>query len=551
MKKLWEEFQYFFQQKIYVIILCLTAICGYGFEMTHPSIGIDDTAVSLYLEDGLEVVMGRWFIYLINKIFHLSDFSPFMMELIGVILLCISATLFCVLFRRIFGRKVGLTGYIIFSCIFISNPIISEVYVYYYHDGVDIGYVFSALALICFWSGMDKWSGTRKSAIKYYLGSLICITVAIGCYESMLLLFVIGILLLLYLRAFTDNRRLKSGYVIGQLIIGASITLGVIILRSVILKVMIRVFRLQDMVGFMNQRSITEVLKIFGSNQPIQELWMLLKRFWIVYYVNAVVYLPILGYVIATFVLGMIAVVLGIRRKDIWYLLLLMGMMITPFLLTIVEGRVTLYRSCQYMPFFTGIGFLLLYLFFSERRALPWLRPAYLVLTGIMIYNQAAALNQAFYVDYNKYLNTKEVLTEIALEIERDYGKSTPVIFTGHYSTPYSLVEDYYVSYGSWQYRVIATITDKVDPHLKEKYFAPQGYCFTGEANYPFIQWAFDAFDGTNREMMNFLEMHGHSFPQVTDPEILEQARTIGDTMPEWPADGSVSLQDGYILVHI
>ena len=82
MKKLWEEFQYFFQQKIYVIILCLTAICGYGFEMTHPSIGIDDTAVSLYLEDGLEVVMGRWFIYLINKIFHLSDFSPFMMELI-------------------------------------------------------------------------------------------------------------------------------------------------------------------------------------------------------------------------------------------------------------------------------------------------------------------------------------------------------------------------------------------------------------------------------------------------------------------------------------
>ena len=137
------------------------------------------------------------------------------------------------------------------------------------------------------------------------------------------------------------------------------------------------------------------------------------------------------------------------------------------------------------------------------------------------------------------------------MEIERDYGKSTPVIFTGHYSTPYSLVEDYYVSYGSWQYRVIATITDKVDPHLKEKYFAPQGYCFTGEANYPFIQWAFDAFDGTNREMMNFLEMHGHSFPQVTDPEILEQARTIGDTMPEWPADGSVSLQDGYILVHI
>ena len=79
----------------------------------------------------------------------------------------------------------------------------------------------------------------------------------------------------------------------------------------------------------------------------------------------------------------------------------------------------------------------------------------------------------------------------------------------------------------------------------ERKIFRTPGILFYG------IQWAFDAFDGTNREMMNFLEMHGHSFPQVTDPEILEQARTIGDTMPEWPADGSVSLQDGYILVHI
>lgn len=60
------------------------------------------------------------------------------------------------------------------------------------------------------------------------------------------------------------------------------------------------------------------------------------------------------------------------------------------------------------------------------------------------------------------------------MEIERDYGKSTPVIFTGHYSTPYSLVEDYYVSYGSWQYSVIAAITDKVDPHLKENISHPR-----------------------------------------------------------------------------
>ncbi|MDE7269375.1 MAG: hypothetical protein K2N81_02755, partial [Acetatifactor sp.] len=110
---------------------------------------------------------------------------------------------------------------------------------------------------------------------------------------------------------------------------------------------------------------------------------------------------------------------------------------------------------------------------------------------------------------------------------------------------------DYYVSYGSKQYRYIAAITDKVDPHLKEKYFSVWGYSFVGEANFPMIQWAFDAFDGTNREMINFLKMHGHPFRTVTDPEVLAQARELGDQMPGYPAEGSIVRQDGYILVHI
>ena len=160
-------------------------------------------------------------------------------------------------------------------------------------------------------------------------------------------------------------------------------------------------------------------------------------------------------------------------------------------------------------------------------------------------------MNRSFYTDYRKYETTKEMLCNIAYEIERDYGKETPVIFTGHYSTPHELAEDYYVSYGSKQYQWIAVITDKIDPHLKEKYFSVWGYSFIGEANFSMIQWAFDAFDGTNREMMNFLKMHGHSFPLVTDSETIAEAKAIGDTMPGWPEKGSISLQDGYIIVHI
>ena len=39
--------------------------------------------------------------------------------------------------------------------------------------------------------------------------------------------------------------------------------------------------------------------------------------------------------------------------------------------------------------------------------------------------------------------------------------------------------------------------------------------------------------------------------PATIDQSVLEKARTIGETMPEWPAEGSVSLQDGYVLVNL
>lgn len=550
MKKLLSELQYFWKQKCYVLVLTMTAICGYGFEITHYSIGIDDTAIELYLEDGLAPVMGRWTMFLVNKIFHMSNFSPFMLEFIGVLLLCLAATLFCVLFRRIFEDRIGIWGYIVFSCVFVSNPIISEVYIYYFHNGVDLAYILTALSWLCFWDGMQCGKGKRKKALGYYLGAVALITAASGCCESLLVMFVLGVLLLLFLQGVSGNQRMKSRYIFAQLGIGAAVTVGSVVLRTLILKMIIPLFSLQDMIGLMNQRNITEIFKLFQADQPLQEVWMLLKRFWVVYYVNAVVYLPVTCYMIAALIFLLFAINLGIRRKDAWYLILFVGMMLTPFLLTIMEGNVTLYRTCQYLPFFCAVGFLLAYLFVSERKKALWLRTAYLVCTGTLVYNQAAALNQSFYADYKRYENTKEILMQVAYEIERTYGDDTPVVFTGHYNTPYCLSKDYYVSYGSWQYRVIATITDKVDPHLKEKYFTPYGYSFVGEANYPFILWAIGAFNGTNWQMMNFLEMHGHSFPQIMDPEILAQAREIGDTMPGWPAEGSITEQDGYILVH-
>ena len=413
---------------------------------------------------------------------------------------------------------------------------------------MDLAYILTALSLLLFLEALDV---KGKSRLVKFTVSMLFVWMAIGCYESMMIVYIMGLLLILFMRGMTGTDQLRFLYLLKTLAIGALLVVGAMVLRSVAISLVIKFFRLDDLVGLKNMRTVTEAFALFTPGAGTETLKMLLKRYWVVYFVNVFVYFPITGYVFAVAVTGIVAVFATVRKRNGWYLPLYLGMLITPFLLTLIEVRITQYRSCQYMPLFTAFGVLLFYWGILKATRIKWLPYVCVAFGVILTYNQATELNKNFYVDYKKYENTKDVLTEIAWEIEKEYGTGVPVVFTGHYETPYVIAKDYYVSYSSWQYHCIATITDKVDIHLKEKYFTPYGYSFIGEANYPFIQWGFDAFDGTNRQIMNFLEMHGHTFLLVTDENVLEQADAIGATMPEWPAEGAITMQDGYVLVNL
>ena len=547
MKKIWNECKWLFSQKLYVIALCITAVCGYGFSLISPSVGVDDTAVEAYFGDGLTVVMGRWTIFLLNKIFPMEKFSPFMMEFIGVMLLCLGATLFAVLLRRLLGKKPGVMACTVFACVFVSNPIISEVWFFYLHNGVDLGYILVALSLWLFIDGMEAVG--RKKVLPF-LGSMLLTLLAIGCYESFLILYIIGILMSLFLKGLVGEEKITFISIFKDLMIGALLSVGTIILRSLIIELLTVAFNLLEVKGEMQLRSLSEIMETFGHSDGLANFVMLVKKYWVVYFVNAVVYLPVAGYVFSVVVLGVYAVVVTVKRKNIWFMVLIGGMIFAPFLLTIMEGQVAYYRSCQFMPFFTAVGILLFYLAVEKYGKFPVISYAVTAFVAIFIYNQTAALNENFYVDYLKYENAREVLTTAAREIERKYGSETPVIFTGNHEVPAELVERYCVPYSSEKYQLIATITGVVDEHLIEKFYTPYGYSYAGEVEYSVIQWGVNAFDGTCGQLIRFLNMQGYSFTTIYDRDVQEQARQLGENMPRWPEEGSITEQEGYILVH-
>ena len=90
--------------RLYMGILLLTAGCAYGYKVTNVTIGIDDTPSLYYFEEGLIAIVGRWVLFLLNKVISLAEFAPFVTDFAAVLLLTAAAIVWSALFYSVFGE---------------------------------------------------------------------------------------------------------------------------------------------------------------------------------------------------------------------------------------------------------------------------------------------------------------------------------------------------------------------------------------------------------------------------------------------------------------
>ena len=550
MKQLRDDIAYFWKQKFFMMLLCITAVGCYGYAITHEAIGIDDTIVDVYLQDGLAVFHGRWTMYLVNKVFYMGEFMPYITDFAEMLLLIVAAVLFCVLFRRLLGESVnGNIVYSGFACTFVSFPFISEVNVYYFHNGTELGYILCALALILFLDSLDK---KGKTSIMSMLGSMLFLWVSVGCYESFVIMYIVGVLLILFFRGITDQEKVTFRLLVQKLFAVFCIVAGCIVLRTLMYNIVKVLFSLQETSSGESYRAVGYRIKLlFESGEWMSEVAMLLKRYWLVYCVNGVVYCPFAVYMISAIFFGVASLVYAVKKKNGWYPILFLGMMLVPIILVFLEMSVPLYRSCQYMPLFVASAVILLYFTLVNLRWKKAGITVFTVLAAALVWNQAVEANRNSYVDYLKYEHDKNVLIEIAHKVTWEYGTDATVIFTGNYAPPYELVKDYYAPYSSPEFRRVQAIANlSGDPYLIEKYYTPYGYYFGGEAQFSVIDWGLWAYGKPGVELINFLQMHGYRLQTTEDKTLLRQAQDFADSMPEWPQEGSIAEMDGYVIVH-
>ena len=560
--------------RLYMGILLLTAVCAYGYKVTNVTIGIDDTPSLYYFEEGLIAIVGRWVLFLLNKVISLAEFAPFVTDFAAVLLLIAAAIVWSALFYSVFGEKIPMTGYAYFAAVFVSCPLISEVFTYFLHNGIAIGYLSCAVSLCCMreWQnsmrkprkGSGLWEKPDCPAVTKLAAAAVFLWIAMGCYESFMILWLAGLLLLLLserIRLGTE-RTARTGErgVFGTLAGGALAALAAVLLRSLMIVVLTKAFHLEYLQGEAVQRSVTEMLGWMVQTGAFGELIMILKRTFVLYGVFAYAYLPIRIFVLSAVVITVVTLVRVIRGRDLWALILLPTAYLAAFSLLFIEGKATLYRSAQFLPIFCGYGALLFaYIIYEftgspgrgvHRRLCLGTRGIAVAVLAVITWNQCMDMTKWFYIDRQKYDAAVKTVDQIALDLERDFDTSKPVIFTGNYEIPYSIVKDAYVSYGDSRYYKMKRLTDLIDPDLLDKYNrGSKGVWVAQTPALSVIDWGRYAFD-SDAELVRFFEMHGHRLVACGDIDRYAEAEEESLNLPEYPQDGYIVDKGDYIIVH-
>lgn len=566
------------ENRLYMGILLLTAVCAYGYKVTNVTIGIDDTPSLYYFEEGLIAIVGRWVLFLLNKVITLAEFVPFVTDFAAVILLIAAAIVWSALFYSVFGEKLPMMGYAFFAAVFVSCPLISEVFTYFLHNGIAIGYLSCAVSL-CFmreWQnsmrkprkGSGLWEKPDCRTVTKLAAAAVFLWIAMGCYESFMILWLAGLLLLLLSERIClgTERTARTGErgVFGTLAGGALAALTAVLLRSLMIVVLTKAFHLEYLQGEAVQRSVTEMLGWMFNPGAFGELVMILKRTFVLYGVFAYAYLPIRIFVLSAVVIAAVTLLRVIRGLDLWSLLLLPAAYFAAFSLLFIEGKATLYRSAQFLPIFCGYGALLFaYAVWQVTTWWEWktqkpqnscicrgVRGIAILVLAVIVWNQCADMTKWFYIDKQKYDAAVKTVDQIALDLEQNFDTSKPVIFTGDYEIPYSMIQDAYVSYGSTTYFKMKRLTDLIDPDLLDKYNrGSKGVWVAQTPALSVIDWGRYAFD-SDAELVKFFAMHGHSLVAEEDISLYEGAEKESLELPHYPQEGYIVDKGDYIIVH-
>ncbi len=173
-----------------LVVTAVLAAAVWGGFIALPGLHIDDEVAAAYYNVGGNVAMGRWGTSLVRLLLIPGPFNGYFTNLLAVALFAASGVLFAALLELAPAERLMAAGlYVAFPQFFYQADFHSQA------DVVPLGYLLALAAGLILRPGVRRWGILRRT-----LGVL-CLTLAVAIYQSIILMPVTVSLLVLLRRA--------------------------------------------------------------------------------------------------------------------------------------------------------------------------------------------------------------------------------------------------------------------------------------------------------------------------------------------------------------
>jgi len=527
---LWENTKQLLQCPAYIIPVIFVAIASYGFFLSHPVISIDDLSYDRYYYGEL-FAQGRITGTLLAHFLGFSEsiYHVWTIDFLGILLFTASGVLLSALFMEYTNTEESPLPFSIFTCLYISNPLTSEIFGYL---GTTIaiggGMIFITLALYFI---------TLSSAVvsvRQYSYTIFLLVAVSSWYESILAAFVCIVFILLFL-SYTEKRTIGNWSQILRTGLRFAIPLAVaVLIEWVLSNLVIFSIGIDKSVNAANQIQ-------YSGTDFFPTLLRVSIRLIRDYIAMGFWYFPVTMLVIALFVSAGIGIQECIRCKSSIPFLLFGGMFLSLILISLMQGRSAGYRTCQsWYIFIAFIGMLCVKRISRKRRFITT------VVLSILVLWQINDLNRWFTLDYYRSEEEKFVVQQVGLELERNYDTSKPVVFIGDYTLSKHLLDASMIHTDDWRYRIIDRFYPLGSHPIGNDYWSRIQQ--TNVKSY--LSWGVDAFQEFNTELLKYLSFWGFDLKQGTQ-EMYQEAMSQLEVMVEWPMKGSIIDNGEFIIVKL
>lgn len=541
MKAYCDELKGFLKDKVFIAAVMVIALLSYGFATTNIAISIDDLEGDRYVGDGnVMLKAGRFGTFLWSKLQGPWS-NSFTTDCLAISLFVFAAINLCILLRRVSSNHISMSACTVFSCLLLSYPLINEVWEY---TGTNVlicgGTLLASFSILLIHEILHGKKGKWRNLI----GAALLMTWVCSSYESVVsvyIFFVFAVLALQIVYGTEKEKLLKE--VLRQGLVYAGVLCAGILLRTLIHSSFLLFTGIHAVSG-----GATEIYWGTDSALNVIKNWFLGTVRTVM---HSIIYFPLTELLFAIIVLVIIGII-AVRKHGAVLLIPGFGMLLSLILLSLVQGSVSPYRTCQVYGAFVAFVVMLLIVIVQQVdwKRIKWMRTAAMVLAAYLCFYQAVYLNYFLTLNYVRSEEEAFVIRQISTDLQTDYDVSKPIVFVGIYKISDYINEKASISQDDPRWKLYSTLWNKGNQLIGNRFDSTYLSRKLPQTNVNSVLcWGWYAHE--QEAMQKLFSYYGFTYTPADYVEVFPQANQYAyDTqMPKYPQDGYIQDMGDYIIV--